>query len=170
MANDYIPRGDAEFNGWLSNFVTYANANLAALGLVAGDLTPVITAQTTWNSKYLAHIAAQAAAQAAREAKDAARRAVEQAVRPLVRRLQASPSVDDTEREALGITVRDREPLGGVGFQPANRPPTIHRLKAGATGVATVDASQRLQHTIDFTDENTPTRDAAPNRLVNNPG
>jgi len=21
MANDYIPRGDAEFNGWLANFV-----------------------------------------------------------------------------------------------------------------------------------------------------
>jgi len=51
MANDYIPRGDAEFNGWLANFVTYANANLAGLGLVAGDMTPVTTAQTTWNSK-----------------------------------------------------------------------------------------------------------------------
>ncbi len=36
MANDYIPRGDAAFNGWLANFVTYANANLAGLGLVAG--------------------------------------------------------------------------------------------------------------------------------------
>ncbi len=31
MANDYIPRGDAEFNGWLANFVTYANANRAVL-------------------------------------------------------------------------------------------------------------------------------------------
>ena len=26
---DYIPGGDAEFNAWLDNFVTYANANLA---------------------------------------------------------------------------------------------------------------------------------------------
>jgi hypothetical protein len=41
MANDYIPRGDAEFNGWLANFVTYANANLAALGLVAGDMRAI---------------------------------------------------------------------------------------------------------------------------------
>ena len=38
MANDYIPRGDAEFSAWLDNFVTYANANLAGLGLVAGDM------------------------------------------------------------------------------------------------------------------------------------
>jgi hypothetical protein len=26
---DYIPGGDAAFNAWLDNFVTYANANLA---------------------------------------------------------------------------------------------------------------------------------------------
>ncbi len=148
MANDYIPRGDAEFNGWLANFVTYANANLVALGLVAGDMTPVTTAQTTWNSKYPAHVAAAAAAIAAREGKDAARTGVEAAVRPLVRRLQASASVDDTERAALGITVPDKEP-SPVG-PPTTRP------------VATVDASQRLQHTIDFTDESTPTRRAQP--------
>jgi hypothetical protein len=34
MANEYTPRGDAEFNAWLANFVTYANANLAGVGLV----------------------------------------------------------------------------------------------------------------------------------------
>jgi hypothetical protein len=72
-----------------------------------------------------------------------------------------NPSGVRSERAALGITVRDTEPLGGAGFQPANRPPTIHRLEAGATRVVTVDASQRLQHTIDFTDESTPTRRAA---------
>ena len=38
---DYIPGGDAALNAWLDNFVTYATANLANLGLVAGDLTPV---------------------------------------------------------------------------------------------------------------------------------
>ncbi len=42
-----IPGGDAELNAWLDNFVTYATANL---GLVAGDLTPVTTAQTAWGS------------------------------------------------------------------------------------------------------------------------
>ena len=57
---DYIPGGDAEFGAWLTNFVTYANANLVALGLVAGDMTPVTNAQTTWNSAYPAHGAASA--------------------------------------------------------------------------------------------------------------
>jgi hypothetical protein len=44
---DYIPAPDADFHAWQLNFVSYASANLAALGLVAGDLTPVTTAQST---------------------------------------------------------------------------------------------------------------------------
>ncbi len=43
---DYIPGPDASFHAWQSNFVTYANGNLAALGLVAADMTPITTAQT----------------------------------------------------------------------------------------------------------------------------
>ncbi len=41
---DYIPAADAEFNAWQQNFVTYANAHLVDLGLVAGDLTPITAA------------------------------------------------------------------------------------------------------------------------------
>ena len=44
---DYMPGPDADFNAWQSNFVTYANANLAALGLVAADMTPVRTGPAT---------------------------------------------------------------------------------------------------------------------------
>ena len=33
---DYLPGPDADYQAWVTNFVTYANANLAALGLVAG--------------------------------------------------------------------------------------------------------------------------------------
>jgi hypothetical protein len=53
-----------------------------------------------------------------------------------------------------------------VGFKPANRPPTIERLEAGATGVVTVGASQRLRHTICSTDETTPTRRAKPAGVI----
>ncbi len=42
----YIPGGDAEFNAWLDNFVTYANANLANLDLAACDLTPLTTSRS----------------------------------------------------------------------------------------------------------------------------
>ena len=70
---DYIPGGDAAFNAWLDNFVTYATANPANLGLVAGDLTPVTTAQTAWNTAYTANVTAQQAAKSATQQKNADR-------------------------------------------------------------------------------------------------
>lgn len=149
MANDYIPGPDGDFHAWQNNFVTYVNGHLADLGLIAGDVADVNTAQATWTTDYPAHTAAQTAARSARQSKDDARGGLEGAIRPLVRRLQASPDVDDGERAAMGITVPDKEasPLGGP---PTSRP------------VVTVDTSQRLQHTIHFTDESSPTRKARP--------
>ena len=64
---DYIPGPDASFQAWQNNFVVFANANLAALGLVAADMTPVTTAQTAWSTAFPAHIAAKAAAMAAKQ-------------------------------------------------------------------------------------------------------
>ncbi len=65
---------------------------------------------TLARSARAAHTAAQAATQSARQAKDAARSGLESTIRPLVARLQSSAAVDDAERQALGITVPDREP------------------------------------------------------------
>ncbi len=50
---------------------------------------------------------------------------LEGVIRPLVARLQASPEVDDAERQALGITVRDRVPT------PVGR--RFDRLETGPT-------------------------------------
>ncbi len=149
MAGDYIPHPDGEFDAWQDNFITYASANAAALGLdPLIDIAPLTAAQTTWTTERAANTAAQAAAESARQAKDAARAGLEGVIRPLVARLQSSAAVDDAERQALGITVRDTEPTP-VG-PPKTRP------------VVSVDTSQRLQHTIAFADEATPTRKAKP--------
>jgi hypothetical protein len=148
MATDFIPRGDAEFNAWQANFVTYANANQLALGLIPADLTLIILSQPVWTLSFTAHVAAQASAQSARATKDANRTALEVLIRALVRRLQASPSVSDAERAALGITVPDSGATAAAS--PTTRP------------VCEVDTSQRLRHTIDFTDEGTPARKAKP--------
>jgi hypothetical protein len=148
MSTDFIPRPDADFNAWQVNFVTYANANLANLGLGLSDLTPIIAAQPPWTTSFTAHIAAQANAQAARATKDGNRTALETLIRALVRRLQASLSVSDAERAALGITVPDAGATAAA--TPTTRP------------LCEVDTSQRLRHTIDFTDESTPTRKAKP--------
>ena len=148
MAKDYISGGDDAFNAWQANFVNYANANLASLGLVVPDLISILSAQAAWTPSLTAHVAAQANAQSARATKDGNRTVLEVLIRALVRRLQASPSVSDAEREALGITVPD---LGATAAAtPTTRP------------LCQVDTSQRLRHTIDFTDESTPTRKAKP--------
>lgn len=148
MATDYLPKPDADYQAWLTNFVTYANANLAALGLVAADITPVTTTQTAFNTAFNANIAAQNAAQNAAAAKDTARANSELAVRTLVRRIQAVPTVTNAQRNSLGISERGtaRTPVGA----PTTRP------------ILNVDTSQRLRHTVSFVDESTPTSKAKP--------
>ena len=144
---DYIPNKDTEFNAWQDNFVAKANANLAGLGLVAGDMAGVMAAQTVWATRYPEHLDAQGAASAARVAKDAARVSYEFAIRTLVRRLQASASVDDGERAMLGITVP-----GGNGA-PQGPPATMPMIMV---------MCERLQHVLEWKDSGTPTRKAKP--------
>ncbi len=149
MTNGYIPRPDGDFDAWQANFITYAGNNAAALGLnLVTDIPPLTTAQGAWNTDRAAHTTAQMVAESARIAKDGSRTTLEAAIRELVRRLQASSDVDDAERLALGITVRDKTPTP-VGA-PLTRP------------VVSIDSGQRLQHTLSFADESTPTRKAKP--------
>ena len=140
MAGSSIPGGDAEFGAWLENFLTYATANVAALGLVDLELVPLRTARTMWRTAYPAQLTAQAAAQAARSN-------VEAALRPLVRRLQSSAAVSDAERAGLGLTVPDRQP---TPVSPPTTPPVVK---------VTVS---RLRHVIHFTDAAAPTKKAKP--------
>ena len=144
---DYIPGPDASFQAWQSNFVTYANANLAALGLTAADMAPITSAQSGWATAFPAHVAAVNAAKAAKQTKDEARAAYVAVIRPLVRRLQASPQVSDAEKASLGITVR-QEP-GPIG------PPTT-------APICTIECGNRLQQVLRFVDSATPTRKAKP--------
>ena len=65
---------------------------------MAGDLTPVTTAQTAWATALSAHVTAQQAAKSTTQQKNTDRTAVVSLVRALVGRLQASPDVDDTKR------------------------------------------------------------------------
>jgi len=146
---DYIPTNDGELKAWANNFMVYADSHLADLGLSAGDLTELAGLQADFNSKLTAHVAARQAAQSARQGKDSSRDEFKSALRRLVRKLQVSDSVEDSEREALGITVPDR-------IRTANTAEITTRP------VGRVDTSQRLRHTIRFADEATPTKRAKP--------
>lgn len=71
--SDFIPRSDADFSDWLQNFITYASANSAALGLTAADITPVQTATTDFDTARAANDAMQAQARGTRATKDGKR-------------------------------------------------------------------------------------------------
>lgn len=144
---DYIPGPDADFQAWVANFVTYANAHLVDLDLDAADMLPITTGQTAFNTAFAEQIAARTAAQGATQSKDDRRADLTAAVRPLVRRLQASPDVTDAEKAALGITVAaEPSPIG---------PPT-------SAPTCVIECGSRLQHTLRFADETTPNRKAKP--------
>ncbi len=145
---DYLPGPDNDFTSWTDNFVAYANANLAALGLVAGDMVPVASANTDWKTSLADHVAAAAAAKSARQTKDEMRATLEGLIRPLVKRLQASPEVDNAERQSLGITVPDTisTPVGAPS----------------STLIVRIESPARLRHIIHFSDSVTPTSRAKP--------
>lgn len=145
---DYIPSSDSEFTSWQLNFLSYVNANLAALGLVAADVAPVNTFQATWTADYADHIKAQALAESASQAKTATRDNFENLIRSLVRRIQSAPSVTEAQRAAMQIGLREN--ARQTARAPQTRP------------VGQIDTGQRLRHTVSFTDELTPESRAKP--------
>lgn len=151
---DYLSTDDAKLKAWGQNFCDYIGGHTVSLGLAAGDVAPIAAARIAYEDAYAAHNTARQSAESARQAKDAARGEYKRLIRLLVRRLQASGSVDDGERAAMGITIRD----------------TIRTVRRSAAGLsrplARVDTSQRLCHRIDFSDEASPTRRAKPDGVL----
>lgn len=145
---DYLPSSDTEFLAWMQNFISYATANVAALGLTTADLTSIQNQQTTLETSYADFVATQALAASKRQQKDDERTAQEKLVRPLVARLQSFTTLTDAQRQALGMTVRSTSHAAAA--TPTSRP------------IGTIDTSKRLRHTISFVDEDSPGSRAKP--------
>jgi hypothetical protein len=145
---DYIPQADSAFDAYQGTFITYFSANVATWGYGAADALAFTTAQTAWSSAYAAHLAAIAAATSARTTKDSARSDLVALIRQYSQAIQTNPDTTDVHRGGLGITIPDATPTP-VG------PPT-------SSPVLQVDTSQRLQVTVSFADEGTPTNKAKP--------
>jgi len=47
---DYIPRSDTEFQAWIDNFVTYASAHIAELGIGPPDMIPIATGRADFDA------------------------------------------------------------------------------------------------------------------------
>jgi len=148
MSNDYIPKGDADFNTWQANFINNLNANKADFGLTNADITAITATQAGWTTAYDGYIAAKAAADGSTQAKREARDAFESALRSMAKRVQSSSGTTDRHRAELGLKVQQgTRTSAGV---PETRP------------VVQVDTGQRLRHTISFSDESTPNSRAKP--------
>lgn len=126
---DFIPTQDLDLQAWLVNFVTVTNANLAPLGLVAADLTPITTGQTALSTAITDTIAKRAAFENAVQNKATQRRTTVTSVRTLVRRVQANPTVSNALKAQLGITVRDASPSASAPVPPVEL--TVRGLDTG---------------------------------------
>lgn len=104
---DYIPLPEGVFDGFQGNFVDYVVANLAGV-LPPALIADLVAGRAEWESAYPAHTQAKAAARAAAQRKRAARRDLQNTIRSVSARLQADPSIEDSVRVVLGLTVRDR--------------------------------------------------------------
>lgn len=143
-----IPESDSQFDAFQNLAYTTINGNLAAYGLVAGDMTDVTAAKTAWDADYPAALAAKAAAQAAVAAKDVARADYNAALGVLFGKIYADPTVAEEDLQAAGLPVRDT--IRTPSPIPTTRPVLI------------LDTSERFRHTVNFADEGTPTSKAKP--------
>ena len=107
MSKNYLPDKDNDLGPWVNTFTTYAGDHLAALGLTVDQLDQISGAATEYQNALAAHTAAAAAARTARQAKDLAKKSLTGSIRSLVKQLQANPNLTNTQREALGISLRD---------------------------------------------------------------
>ncbi|HEV7858435.1 MAG TPA: hypothetical protein VGO91_07380, partial [Pyrinomonadaceae bacterium] len=145
---DFIPRQDAEFNTWQDNFINNLNANKADFSLTNADIEALTETQASWTTAYAANVAAKAAAEGAQQAKRKSRDVYESALRSMAKRVQSSGGTTDKHRAQLGLNIQGgTHTAAGV---PETRP------------VVQVDTSQRLRHTISFSDESTPNSRAKP--------
>jgi len=149
MPDDYVPASDADFDNWQKNkLIPYIIANKVALGVSDATAAALTALQTTWTAAYSAHQTAQSTATSKRQEKDDARAPYAALIRSAVGQMQKNPAVTDTQRAAMEITVPDQTHTPAP--TPTSRP------------VGKIDTSQRLQHKIEFRDENTPTSRAKP--------
>ncbi len=107
MPKSYYPTKDSELTIWMQNFTTVANANLATLGLVAADLTPITTLQPTYTSNLNDVEAKKASIAAAVETKDTTKTNMIKNMRVVVNKIQANPNVTTALKAQLGINTRE---------------------------------------------------------------
>ena len=145
----FIPTGDADFNLWQSGLITIVQANATTWGILPADITSIVSQQTIWVTAFAKASNKQNRTAADVQGKGDARNAFETNLRKFIAQwLSNNTRVPNSERQRMGITVKS-------GSRTAAPVPS-------SSPVAIIDFSNRLQHTINFTDETTQRSKAKP--------
>jgi hypothetical protein len=151
--SDYIPDSDGDFLRWAKAFVDYLVTNVTSLGILKIQSEAVQDMVNDFEKALMA-CNAKTAAKNTMETKNFSRFTTEEVIRLLVHQIQANPNITDAYRAAIGIIASNCRKPATEEIAPTSKP------------VGTIDTSQRLQHSISFTDENTPTNPACPTGVI----
>ena len=142
MSDKFYPQSGPELAIFIDSLLAFATANLLALGLVPADLALLTASQNEFKDSLLAQTNGSNAYDLLTEQRYISQSAVIDDLSAFNTLVQASPTITDPQREGMGLPVYDTT-LTPVPV-PLTRP------------VLQIDTSQRLQHTISFSDEATP--------------
>ena len=120
MKSDFLPSKPLEVAQWLGNASTVANANLAAMGLVAADVTALTGAKTTLDTTIANVTAAKDAYHAAVVARKTALKAAGVTARAVSKKVQAAPACPANIKKQAGFNVRAIPQKQVVPKTPAN--------------------------------------------------
>jgi hypothetical protein len=153
----YLPESDADLLTWATNFLAKISASPSTFGLTAEDATALLVAVSAFSAAVAECADPRTRTRVAIEERNAARAEMKRLIRPCVRQIQArrasgGGTITDGQLVALGLPAYTHA-LGRSSF-PADPPPTQPWVRLRATN--------RLRHTVVFSDAATPTRRAKP--------
>lgn len=143
-----IPSAEGQFDAWARNFVHIIKESPDTYRVDSAEVKEFSRLLTAWDGHYAAAIAARDNARAATTVKDESRHVLEETIRNAVRRIQADNRISNHARAEAGL------PIHKTRRTPVAIPKT--------SPIAQVIASDRLEHSIMFSDASTPTRKARP--------
>lgn len=149
LTNGPFPLRDAELNNYFITVVPYLISNKVRLGISAANITALTAMLTAWNTAYPPTTSASTRTQTLTDTKNASRQQFQDLLRNIYADIAESVFIP-ADRNTLNIHERGPRTEAPV---PTTRP------------VCKVDTSKRLQHTIAFTDESTPSSRAKPDKV-----
>lgn len=114
MSRVDIPKQDAAYNAWITNFVSVATANATLLNLTVGQTTTLNGLATAFSTAYDDSEGSKITTKSKVALKDSMREASEGQIRVTAKVINANPSISNSLKADLGITIAPA-PAGPVG-------------------------------------------------------